>query len=76
MYIITYIYTNIDIYIHKYIHLSLYIYITANKPFPSDIHVRRTLRCAHELSAQDSRTSDCIPSMAMLHMMVMALVVM
>ena len=53
-----------------------YIYIIASKSFPDDIHVRRTLRCAHELSAQGSRASYYIPSMAMLHLMVMALVVM
>ena len=56
--------------------MYIYIYIIASKSFPDDIHVRRTLRCAHELSAQGSRASYYIPSMAMLHLMVMALVVM
>ena len=62
--------------LYIYICIYIYIYIIASKSFPDDIHVRRTLRCAHELSAQGSRASYYIPSMAMLHLMVMALVVM
>ena len=82
MYMFTYRYTSIytriyvSLYIYIYILIYMYIYIIASKSFPDDIHVRRTLRCAHELSTQGSRTSYYIPSMAMLHLMVMALVVM
>ena len=70
------VYSYIYMYMFTYRYTSIYIYIIASKSFPDDIHVRRTLRCAHELSAQGSRASYYIPSMAMLHLMVMALVVM
>ena len=74
--ILVYSYIYMYMFTYRYTSIYIYIYIIASKSFPDDIHVRRTLRCAHELSAQGSRASYYIPSMAMLHLMVMALVVM